>query len=119
MDFICICKGDLVMTESLYGKNSEQYKMSLVLNRASEILTSTNRLELRKECAQEDIVHTFTYIPTVPIVSKHIKKYYDKNGNLKRIKEKKINTNIKLFVSGELFKLIFEQGYQIIEEKEN
>lgn len=118
MDFITRKSKDLRDTEVLYGKGSSQYRLHRILLEAEEIFRTTGSLTLGKRCKMEYLTVTFFFKGSNTEDAFIFKK--KGHWDIERVVLRKTNNvvigrkSISAVVENEVYKLIVDDGYEII-----
>lgn len=117
MDFITRGDRNLKHTEMYYGKQSDQYALHSILLDAENKLKTVGTLKLGKMCKQEYILITYnTNILDKNSVGSMIKSYWNTDKTeMKKMKEKTINKPISTVIDNDVYDLILNGKYQVME----
>lgn len=117
MDFITRRDSDLKHTEMYYGKQSEQYALHSILLDAENKLKTVGTLKLGKMCKREYILITYnTNIFDKNSVGSMIKTYWNTDKTeMRKMKEKVIGKSISSVIDNDVYDLILNGKYQVVE----
>lgn len=110
--------GDLEIIEMLYGKKSGEYILHKALLDAENKLRKTGILRLGKMCKQEYILIRF-YARCIDkdTVESMVKSYWNTDKTeLKKKKEKTINKSVTSVINHEVYELIVNGKYIVLNE---
>ena len=117
MDFITRRNRNLIYTEMYYGKQSDQYALHSLLLDAENKLKTTGCLKLGKMCKKEYILIRYnTNIFDKNTVGSMTKSYWNTDKTkMKKMKEKVIGKSISSIIDNDVYDLILNGKYQVVE----
>lgn len=116
MDFITKHDTDTSLTESLYGRDSNQMKVHQIMLSVEKQLQETGSIAFGKECKNEYIVQVYRInIFDKNRVNRKTKYYLEKDSHqIRNEKTRKVKRSVREFIVYDALELILN-GYDIVD----